>query len=195
MELPFEPQTELERKICADPEWQQGVVWGKPRAGHLEGPVMYHIADVLANVDREATTEQERSALRLIAFVHDAFKYRVDPSKPKIGENHHAFIARKFAERYIDDPAVLEIIELHDEAYNSWRLGARWDRWDEAEARVNRLIARLGSLLPLYVRFFRSDNQTLSKDRAPLAWFEQFLREHGFDVPPEPLDVSSKEEN
>ena len=185
MELPFETETELEKDICADPEWQQGIIWGKPRTGHLEGPVMYHIADVLANVDRYATTEEERRALRLITLVHDAFKYRVDLSKPKIGENHHAFIARKFAERYIHDPALLEIIELHDEAYNSWRLGALRGKWDEDEARANRLVARLGSSLPLYIRFFRCDNQTVSKNSTPLAWFEQFLRMKGFDVPPE----------
>ena len=154
---------------------------------------MYHIVDVLANVDRHATTEEERRALRLIALVHDAFKYRVDLSKPKIGENHHAFIARKFAERNIHDPALLEIIELHDEAYNSWRLGALRGKWDKAEDRANRLVARLGSSLPLYIRFFRCDNQTVSKDRTPLAWFEQFLRRKGFDVPPELQEASSKE--
>ena len=193
MDLPFETETELEKDICADPEWQQGILWGKPRTGHLEGPVMYHIADVLANVDRHATTEEERHALRLIALIHDAFKYRVDPSKPKIGENHHAFIARRFAERYIHDPALLEIIELHDEAYNSWRLGALRGKWDKAEDRADRLVARLGSSLPLYIRFFRCDNQTASKDRTPLVWFEQFLRRKGFDVPPEPQNVPSKE--
>ena len=186
MELPFKTETELEKKICADPEWQQGIVWGEPRTGHLEGPVMYHIADVLANVDRHASTAEERRALRLITLLHDAFKYRVDPSKPKIGENHHAFMARQFAERYIDDPTLLEIIELHDEAYNSWRMGAFRGKWNEAEARAKRLVARLGSSLPLYVRFFRSDNQTVSKDRAPLVWFEQFLQQQGIDIPPEP---------
>jgi hypothetical protein len=193
VELPFRTETELERRICADPEWQQGVVWGIPRTGHMEGPVMYHIADVLANVDRQATTEQERRALRLIALVHDAFKYRVDPSKPKVGENHHAFIARKFAERYISEPVLLEIIELHDEAYNSWRLGALRGKWDRAEERANRLIARLGPSGPLYLRFYRCDNRTASKDSVPLAWFEQFLREKGFDVPPDPQEVSNKE--
>jgi hypothetical protein len=193
VELSFRTEIELEKRICADPEWQQGVVWGVPRTGHLEGPVMYHIADVLANVDRQATTEQERRDLRLIALVHDAFKYRVDPLKPKVGENHHAFIARKFAERYISDPVLLEIIELHDEAYNSWRLGALRGKWDRAEERANRLITRLGPSWPLYLRFFRCDNRTASKDRAPLAWFEQFLREKGFDVPPDPQDVSNKE--
>jgi hypothetical protein len=109
--------------------------------------------------------------------------------KAKIGENHHAFIARKFAERYIHDPALLEIIELHDEAYNSWRIGALRGKWDEAEDRANRLVARLGSSLPLYIRFFRCDNQTTSKDHAPVAWFEQFLQQQGIEVPPEPKDI------
>jgi hypothetical protein len=31
------------------------------------------------------------------------------------GENHHAMIARRFAERYVDDPKLLDVIELHDE--------------------------------------------------------------------------------
>ena len=93
---------------------------------------MHHIADVLANVERQATSPEERRALRLIALIHDTFKYRVDQSRPKTGPNHHAAIARAFAERYIDDPALLDIIELHDEAYNSWLAGARngrWPRW------------------------------------------------------------------
>ncbi len=148
---------------------------------------MYHIAEVLANVDRHATTADERRALRLIALIHDSFKYRVDLSRPKVGDNHHAFIARQFAERHLDDPGLLEIIELHDEAYNSWRLGALRGKWPEAEARASRLVARLGPLLPLYLRFFRSDNQTASKDWSPLNWFEQFLQKQGIDIPPEPI--------
>jgi len=189
LNLPFKTETELEQKICSDPEWQQGVTWGEPRTGHLEGSVMYHIADVLANIDVQAATSEERRALRLIALIHDAFKYRVDISRPKTGANHHAFIARKFAERYLDDSGLLEIIELHDEAYNSWRLGAVKGNWDEAEARADRLVVRLGPLLPLYIRFFRADNQTPSKDLAPLAWFEQFLKRRGLEVPPAPAGL------
>jgi HD domain len=182
MQLPFKLETELEEKICADHEWQQGAVWGKPRSGHSEGQVMYHIAEVLANIDHLARTDEERRALRLIALIHDTFKYRVDYSKPRVGINHHAVIARKFAERYIEDPAILEIIELHDEAFNSWRMGAFKDRWDEAEARASRLVARLGSHLPLYVQFYRADNQTDSKEQDSLIWFEEFLQRNGFDV-------------
>ena len=179
MELPFPLETDLEARICADAEWKKGAAWGKPRAGHSEGVVMYHIAEVLANVDRLATTPEERCILRLIALIHDTFKYRIDPSKPKIGANHHAVIARKFAERYLDDPALLEIIELHDEAFNSWRLGASKGRWKEAEERASRLVARLGSSLSLYLRFYRADTATGSKEDDSLIWFEQFVRRIG----------------
>jgi len=176
MELPFTLETELEEKIAADPEWQQGIVWGKPRSGHAEGQVMYHIAEVLANIDRQSPPEDERRVLRLIALVHDTFKYRVNEKKPRAGENHHGYIARKFAERYIDDPVILEIIELHDEAYNSWRLGAFKGKWERAEERITNLLQRIGSALPLYIRFFHADNETDSKDQAPLVWFESYLK-------------------
>lgn len=175
-DLPFQLETELEEQICADDAWQQGAMWGEPRPGHSEGRVRYHIAEVLANVEHFARTDEERYALRLIALIHDTFKYRVDPSKPRLGDNHHAVLARRFAERYLDDAAILEIIELHDEAFNSWRMGAAKGRWHEAEARVTRLVARLGSSLPLYVLFFRADSQTGSKEGDSLLWFEQLLQ-------------------
>ncbi len=74
---------------------------------------------MLANVECQTGTLAERRALQLIALVHDTFKYRVDLSRPRTFGNHHAALARRFAERYIDDAMVLEIIELYDEAYNN----------------------------------------------------------------------------
>lgn len=175
MDLPFTPETDLEKQIAADPEWQQGAAWGKPRPGHSEGQVMHHIADVLVNIERQATTPEDRQKLRLIALVHDTFKYRVDETKPKVGGNHHAMIARQFAARYLSDAALLDIIELHDEAYNSWSMGQRKGDWSKAEERARKLVNRLGASLPLYMRFYRADNQTDGKDQTPLEWFEQFL--------------------
>jgi len=183
MHLPFTLETDLERTIAADPAWQQGVIWGKPRFGHLEGAVQFHIADVLANIDRQHPTPEERRILRLIALIHDTFKYRVNELKPKMGNNHHAHIARVFAEQYIDDPVILNLIELHDEAYNSWRLGAYKGRWEHAEERVNNLLARLGASLPLYVHFFLADSQTDSKDQAPVQWFTHLLESRGYALP------------
>lgn len=183
MRLPFTPETPLEQAICASPDWQAGAAWGKPRPGHGEGPVMHHIADVLANVDREATSPEERRALRLVALVHDSFKYRVDWTRSVEGENHHAARARAFAAAYLDDPVLLDIIALHDEAYHCWRTGHVKGDWPRAEARAERLLARLGAAWPLYLRFFRCDNDTPFKDHAPVQWFEDFLRGRGYEVP------------
>lgn len=183
--LPFALETALERQIAEDPEWQAGVEWGIPRTGHLEGPVKFHIIDVLANIERQqpSPTSQERCALRLVALTHDAFKYRVDESRPKIGTNHHAYIARKFSEHYIHDPALLDIIELHDEAYNSWRLGARKGRWQHAEERIDLLLERLGPSLSLYARFFLADSHTESKNQDPVTWFREVLQRRGYTFP------------
>jgi hypothetical protein len=174
---PFTTETELEARICADPEWQAGAVWGVPRPGHPEGPVKFHIADVLANVDRYATSPGDRQKLRRVALLHDTFKHRVDPGRPRVGENHHGTIARRFAERYIDDAIVLEITELHDEGYNAWQMGARRGRWPEAEERARRLLDRLGpDRVGLYVTFFRCDNETGTKRPDPWEWFARLAR-------------------
>jgi hypothetical protein len=173
VELSFDLETDLERRIAADPEWQEGITWGEPRPGHQEGAVSAHIADVLRNIDEDAAGSPERERLRLIALIHDSFKFKVDRSRHNVGTNHHAWIARSWAERYVTDRDVLDVIELHDEAYNSWSMGDRSDRWDKAEGRARNLIERLGPRLPLYLQFFRADNRTDSKRAEPLEWFER----------------------
>lgn len=169
------PETALEARIVSDPEWVAGAGWRKPRRGHPEGSVAAHVAEVLANVDRVALDGSDRERLRLVALVHDTFKNRVDEKRPRTGDNHHATIARRFAEAYLDDPALLEVIELHDEAYNAWLKGARRGDWPAAEARAERLVERLGSSLAFYLRFYGADNATGSKSRAPLEWFERVV--------------------
>lgn len=186
MKLPFTPETELEAKLCSDPEWLEGAAWGTPRSGHPEGRIADHIAQVLANIDREAVDADERRRLRLIALLHDTFKYRVDNSKLRVGENHHGMIARRFAERYIDDPTVLDIIQQHDSGYHCWQYGMRRRKWPEAEEYATQLADQLGQELPLYIHFYRADNATGDKDQAPLVWFENTLRRLGYPVPPSP---------
>ena len=167
------PENELERRIVADPQWQEGAAWGQPRPGHPEGAVAAHIEQVLANIDREALDVADRRRLRFVALVHDTFKHRVQRERPRTGANHHAVIARRFAERYTDDLELLELIELHDAAYNAWLKGHRGGDWAAAEERARRLLDRLGPSLPLYLRFYRADTRTGDKNPAPLAWFEQ----------------------
>jgi hypothetical protein len=167
------PETELERRVVDDPEWQEGAAWGMPRPGHPEGSVAAHIAEVLGNVEAEALDARDRERLRFVALVHDTFKHRVEGGRPRTGDNHHAVIARRFAERYTDDVELLELVELHDEAYNAWVKGRRGGNWPKAEARARRLLDRLGPSRSLYLRFYRADTHTGDKDPAPLAWFVQ----------------------
>jgi hypothetical protein len=167
-ELPFKLETEVERELAADLEWREGVEWGEPRGGHPEGAVKHHIAEVLANVEREATSLHERTRLRLAALVHDTFKYRAhETSAPVASDDHHGAHAARFLERFVDDEELVLVVRWHDEAYAAWR------RRDEA--RAGGLLERLGAAVPLYLRFFRADNATAGKTRRPVEWFEGLL--------------------
>ena len=175
MDIPFQLETDLERRITADPEWQQGAVWGKVRRGHPEGPVVRHIAAVLDNLDEQHLDPEGRRKLRPVALFHDTCKFAVDNSRPRTGSNHHARRARHLAERFVDDEDVLDIIELHDEAYNSWSQGRWRGQWDKAEQRAIRLLTRLRDRVDLYLAFYRADNNTEGKDQEPLRWFEELV--------------------
>ena len=175
--LPFALENDLEKRIAADPAWREGADWGRPRPGHPEGTVKAHIATVLDNVDRFYGDNVDRDKLRLIALIHDTFKYQVDTDRARTGENHHAMRARRFAEKYVDDVPVLEVIELHDEAYNAWQKGNRDNNWDRAHERAKALIDRLGETRPLYLAFYHCDNTIEGKQPDSLKWFEQLCED------------------
>jgi hypothetical protein len=172
------PENDVERKMLEDPRWQDGAAWGSVRPGHPEGTVLAHIEEVLANIDLQDHEPRSRSRLRFIALVHDTFKREVDPQRPRSGDNHHALIARRFAERYTDDPDLLDVIELHDEAYNAWASGHRSQDWAKAGTRAERLLDRLGARLPLYLDFYRADNAAGDKSPEPLDWFHKLALDH-----------------
>lgn len=168
----IKPETSLEKRIISNEEFIEGALWGKPRKGHPEGEVILHIGEVLKNVDKYSTIKN-RQKLRLIALIHDTFKNKVDETKPKSGENHHAMIARRFAEKFITDKEILDIIELHDEAYNAWCKGDRDGKWDKADIRANNLIRKLGDSIDLYLTFYQCDNETGNKEQYNFNWFEK----------------------
>ncbi len=180
MELPFELETELERKIADDPEWIAGAEWGEGieerKETHPEGKVKFHIKEVLDNVDKLKIDKETREKLRLIAIIHDTFKYRVDITKQIGGENHHAMLARRFAEKYIKDKEILDIIELHDEAFASWQKGNRDTKWDKAEARALKLLDKVGNCIKLYLMFYKCDNETGGKSQDCYVWFVNIVK-------------------
>jgi hypothetical protein len=153
--------------MLRDPDLLIGLTWGVPRPGHPEGSVARHVADLWARI---LPAERRRADLRVVALVHDSFKDRTRPDRPHVGSNDHALLARQFAERYLDDEAVLATIGLHEEPWWLWRHRDAMIDWA-----LDALIARLPDS-GLYLRFVTLDQTAPGKDAAPLAWFRRELR-------------------
>ncbi|MCW2923243.1 MAG: hypothetical protein JWM98_647 [Thermoleophilia bacterium] len=168
-------ETEVEAAIMADPDWIHGMLWGEPRPGHPEGPVVNHVRDVLDNVERYAPPGDAlaRERLRLVALLHDACKVVTAQRRDGAHGPNHGQLARRLAERHVTDETVLEIVELHDVAYYCWRALDRGDR-EAAHERARELVERLGERLDLYLAFYRCDSRIAGKRSDPLEWFEQF---------------------
>jgi hypothetical protein len=167
------PETELENLLLRDPEFTEGLSWGVPRYGHPEGEIYKHILEVLENIDQLGIKGSDRERLRLTAFVHDSFKHKESRSTPRDWSRHHSVLARQFSERYISDHTVLEIIELHDEAYYAWRMEHLYRKAVPGRIRLNALLERVENFLQLYYLFFKCDTRTGDKTQAPLQWFER----------------------
>src|SRR5215211_3471368 len=110
----FTPENDLERHISEDEDLIEGLAWGEPRSGHPEGRVAAHVEDLLETLEGWDEPPERRSKLRFIALVHDSFKHDVIEKLPRLGRNHHADRARRFAERYTDDETILCTIQHHD---------------------------------------------------------------------------------
>ena len=169
----LQPETKLERQLIEDEEFRKGLFWGKPRFGHPEGMVLYHIKEVLDNIEQLHVNGKLRAQLRTIAYSHDTFKY----AEEKIGKgpdrsNHHSILARKYMENYTSDQQLLDVIEYHDEAYYCWRLQHLYNRNEEGTARMKEMLDKLKGNIQLFYLFFLCDTKTGDKIQAPLHWFE-----------------------
>jgi hypothetical protein len=172
----FEPETELERRVIAEPELLEGLAWGQPRAGHPEGAVGTHVSHLLDALDQSGETGERREFLRFMALVHDAFKYQVRERLPRVGENHHAMRARRFAEEFTDDERLLSAIQFHDRPYALWRKMRRRGKLDERGFR--RMVRRVVDP-ELFLRFIELDGSTEGKRPEPIEWFREELTKRG----------------
>lgn len=164
------PETDLEKMILNDSLFIIGVDYGKVRNGHPEGKIIYHIRDVFKNIDKHYEDDEQRKKLRLIALFHDTCKFQVDYDQRRVGENHHGYLARKFAEKYISDKDILMIIEHHDDAYNIWKRSGKRNEWDKGEKDLIRLLDKINDPY-LYSTFYLCDNSTGSKKNDDYEWF------------------------
>jgi hypothetical protein len=172
----FHPENDLERLVARDERLLKGLAWGKPRAGHPEGTVGAHVAQLLRTLEGWKEAEPLRSDLRFIALVHDSLKGEVKKWLPKTGENHHATRARRLAEHYTDDERLLATIELHDRPYSIWRKMQRKGQLDE------RALEEMLSRIPdrrLFLRFVELDGSAEGKSPEPIRWLREELEKRG----------------
>ena len=171
----LKPETALEQLLLQQDEFVQGLLWGKPRYGHPEGQIYKHIQEVFQNINKIAISEEDRNRLRIITLAHDTFKYKEHKGSPRDWSKHHSILARKFLEQFCEDQIILEITELHDEAYYCWRAKHLYQKPEKGAKRLSHLLNRLGDNLQLYYLFFKCDTMTGDKNQAPLNWFESSI--------------------
>jgi hypothetical protein len=186
-EYTLHPYNQTEAALMSCPEWQKGLYFGRPRSGHPEGMVLYHLQEVLYNISLidAFIDEHTHDRLRFIALVHDNFKYAaLYRSGQKIPpQYHHAYLARQFASRFTQDQQLLNVIEWHDHVFHIWRKGKQSGNWQEAERELYALAQSLGDALQLFYLFFKCDTRTGDKTQQPLHWFEACLRHQIYFVP------------
>jgi hypothetical protein len=159
--------------IVKDPRYQQNLDWGKARAGHPEGTVRAHIAEIEQNLEdlRPKLYGQDYWKLKLLIHTHDTFKAESDAGVPIIHPRSHASLARDFLAEFCGDADLLAMVQYHDEPFALWR---------QAKSRGSCNQERFADLLRnirdwnLFLAFNIIDGCTEGKDREPLWWlFEQ----------------------
>jgi hypothetical protein len=178
--------------IKADPRYQKNIEYGQPRAGHPEGKVKFHIADLEANL--EILTEKNISTsdywkLKFIIHVHDLFKVEEQKKTPTLHPENHASLAKEYANQFTDDIDLLNIIQFHDENYNFWREYVQTGDYDRD--RFQRLLNTIKNW-DLFLMFVIIDGCTEGKELAKLAWFidevqkyKKTLVDSSWIIPPE----------
>lgn len=169
------PETDTEKKLLTDEKFVEGLHWGEPRFGHPEGKVLFHIKEVLDNIDKCDVGKEERRKLRLIAFVHDTFKFQeckmAGPARD--WTKHHAVLAENYIKQITTEVDIITITAMHDEAFHAWKLSELKKDQEAGKIRLDNLLAKTKGFEQLYYTFFVCDTTTGDKNLRPIDWFEQ----------------------
>jgi hypothetical protein len=167
---------EVVARVLADPTYQKNIEYGRPRPGHPEGKVRFHIANLEGNLDRlrqRGISEGEYWKLKFLIHVHDTFKAEADKDVPVLHPRSHATLARQYAARFTDDPDLLNMIQFHDQNYYLWLEYLKSGSFDR-----NSFQAMLETIQDwdLFLMFTIIDGQTAGKDIDKLGWFIEEVR-------------------
>jgi hypothetical protein len=162
---------DIMERIISDPRYQKNIEYGEPRAGHPEGKVKFHIAELEENLEKLAQrqlSEEQYWKLKVLIHVHDTFKAEATPDVRILNPNSHASLARKFAAEFIADEDLLNMIQFHDVNYALWKQFAATGTYD---------LERFENLLDtirdweLFLMFLIIDGCTKGKEHSKLIWF------------------------
>jgi len=156
--------------VTADPRYQANLDWGEPRAGHPEGTVRAHVAELEGNLERlrPKLSVDECWKLRTLIHVHDTFKANAKEGSPIAGPRSHASLARAFLAEFTDDADLLAMVQFHDDPFALYRQFTYTGSF-----RQSRLEALLAGILDWsqFSAFLIIDGCTAGKPRTPLEWF------------------------
>lgn len=169
---------QLFESITNDPRYHANLDWGQARAGHPEGTVRAHIAELENNLQRlrPCLSEDEYWRLRVMVHTHDTFKAEAQKGVPILDPRSHASLARAFLAEFCSDVDVLAIVQYHDEPFALWR---------QVQAKGTCHEDRLAALLEnirdwdLFLAFCLIDGWTEGKGREPLHWLFELVALHG----------------
>ena len=158
-------------KIITDSRYLKNIEYGKPRSGHPEGKVKYHILELEENLDKLAQrgiSEEVYWKLKFLIHVHDSFKAEATPNVTILNPSSHASLARKFASEFTDDLDLLTMIQFHDLNFSLWKQFAKTGSYE-----TERLHALLETIidLDLFLIFIILDGSTKGKDPEKIRWF------------------------
>ena len=168
------PESEEEAELLADERVRIALAVGEPRRGHPEGVLGLHVQRQWEYIERSSLPGRREQ--RLIALLHDLGKNlladggRAGEGSVRIG---HAERSARFAEKVGLEPAVAEIIRLHDE---NWYAFQRWRKSGELDHRAL-ADSYEGVDLAVLVPFKYADN--CDRELFPVFWFEHRLVEAG----------------
>lgn len=169
---------EIVTRVLTDPRYQQNIEYGRPRPGHPEGKVRFHIADLEANLEQirqRGISEEEYWKLKFLIHVHDTFKAQAKKNVPALHPRSHATLARQFAARFTDDIDLLNMIQYHDQNYYLWL-----DYLRNGSLDMTTFLALLDTIQDwdLFLMFTIIDGRTAGKDKNKLGWFIEEVRKH-----------------
>jgi len=168
---PVDYQT-IFQNVIEDSRYMGNIDWGEPRAGHPEGSIRAHIADLEANLEkfRKRISDEEWWKLRLLIHTHDTFKGPAAPGVSIVHPHSHASLARAFLTEYCDDADLLAMVQFHDEPFALYRQFEHKRHFDTA--RFEKLLKTIHDW-DLFLLFNIIDGSTAGKSRDPLRWFFQ----------------------